>query len=228
MSASAAPMEIYALLRRRFGFLDWWPGDTKFEILVGAILTQQTSWKNVEKALANLKRAHALNLKRLAHIDKNELESYIRPSGFYRQKAWRLKGVCSYILSNYGTLERFFSRNAAELRNELLSLNGIGEETADSIVLYAAEKPVFVVDAYTRRAMHRITGIDEKISYGELQRFFESRAKKDVGLYKDMHAQFVELGKNYCKTVPKCLECPLNSVCLHGLSAVHKTDSKNL
>lgn len=213
--SAAAPMKLYALMRGRFGFLNWWPADTKFEILAGAVLTQQTSWKNVERALANLRRAHALSLESIAHINITKLERLIRPSGFYRQKAARLKGICSYILGNYGTLERFLSQNATALRKELLSLNGVGEETADSIVLYAGGKPVFVIDAYTRRAMHRVAGTSENISYGELQGFFESRARRNVRLYKDMHAQFVELGKRYCKAKPVCEGCPLNSVCMY-------------
>ncbi|MEM3227929.1 MAG: hypothetical protein QXK65_03220 [Candidatus Micrarchaeaceae archaeon] len=215
--AYSNPMLLYHALRKRFGFLDWWPGDTKFEILVGAILTQQTSWKNVEKAIANLKSAHVLNLKSMAKIKRVKLERLIRQSGFYRQKAQRLHGVCSYILNNYGSLQRMFKQEAKSLRKELLELNGIGRETADSIILYAAEKPIFVIDAYTRRAMARLSGgaLDENEDYDALRKYFESRIRKDVELYKDFHAQFVELGKNYCKTKPLCPGCPLNDICIY-------------
>ncbi len=216
MSADVPPSRIYRLLRRRFGFLDWWPGETKMEIVAGAILTQQTSWRNVERALSNLKAAKALELGALARMPIAKLELLVRPSGFYRQKARRLKGICSSVVRRYGTLERFFALERSSLREALLAMDGIGPETADSITLYAAGKPVFVIDAYTRRAMHRITGMDENISYAVLQRFFERSLKRDVALYKDMHAQFVELGKRYCRPVPLCAECPLKGVCLHA------------
>ena len=212
------PALIYRILRRRFGFLNWWPGETKAEILVGAVLTQQTSWKNVEKAIAELKRNNALNIEKLAKMNIRKLERLIRQSGFYRQKASRLKGICTYILKRHGSIEAMFRQDIAELRKELLSLNGVGRETADSIILYASEKPIFVIDAYTRRAMSRISGgvISEETDYDTLRAYFESHIKKDITLYKDFHAQFVELGKNYCKSKPLCEECPLNRVCIYA------------
>jgi endonuclease-3 related protein len=147
------------------------------------------------------------------------LEAIVRPSGYYRQKAKRLHDICSLIRREYGGLDRLFMLDLGELREVLLSMNGIGEETADSIVLYAAGKPTFVVDAYTRRAMHRIDpSISDDISYGDLKRLFESGIKQDLELYKDFHAQFVELGKSLCKKRnPLCAECPLNTICKTGI-----------
>ena len=222
----ASPSLIYKKLRRRFGFLDWWPGDTKFEIFAGAILTQQTSWRNVEKAIANLKRGGCLNLDKIATMRVATLESLIRPSGFYKQKARRLSGICRNIKKDYGSLHGLFSLPKDGLRKVLLSYNGIGNETADSIILYAAEKPIFVIDAYTKRAMHRIDPrIKEDIGYEQLQDYFESRMKENLNLYKDMHAQFVELGKQYCKTKPLCAKCPANGICEYGK---HKTSESNV
>lgn len=217
----ADPFLIYKKLRARFGFLDWWPGETKFEIFVGAILTQQTSWNNVEKAIANLKAAGCLDLERLSGLSTSSLESLIRPSGFYRQKARRLSGICRAIKRDYGSLHGLFRLEKDDLRKVLLSYNGIGNETADSIILYAAEKPIFVIDAYTRRAMHRIDpSIKEEVGYDHLQGYFEGRIEKRLDLYKDMHAQFVELGKRYCKVRPVCAGCPLNDACRYGMRVI--------
>jgi len=208
--------ELYKKLRDNFGYLNWWPGDTKVEIVVGAILTQNTAWKNVEKAIKNLKERKMLSLERLASAKPKELEEAIRPSGFYKQKAKRLSNLFKYIKANYSTLEGFFDKDKNELRNELLNLNGIGNETADSIVLYAAEKPTFVIDAYTRRIMNRVYGIDEGIEYNKLKEYFESRLRSDLELYKDFHAQFVELGKRFCKKKPLCDECPIRDYCRYA------------
>lgn len=208
--------ELYKKLRDNFGYLNWWPGETKVEIVVGAILTQNTAWKNVEKAIKNLRERKMLSLERLASTRLIELEDAIRPSGFYRQKAKRLSNLFKYIKKNYSTLERFFDKDKNELRSELLNLNGIGNETADSIILYAAEKPTFVIDTYTRRIMHRVYGIEEEIKYNKLKEYFESRLKQDLELYKDFHAQFVELGKRFCKKKPLCDECPIMDHCLYA------------
>ncbi|MDE1868351.1 MAG: hypothetical protein KGH60_00055 [Candidatus Micrarchaeota archaeon] len=217
------PNAIYSHLRKRFGFLDWWPGETKFEIMVGAILTQQTTWTNVEKAISGLKAAKLLSLDKITKTERRSLEKIIRPSGYYRQKAQRLLSICKSIKREYGTLDRLFSLDKTELRDALLSYKGIGKETADSIILYAAEKPIFVIDAYTKRAMHRINPkIGEDISYGELQDYFEKRVKRDLVLYQDMHAQFVELGKNYCRTRPLCVGCPLNKICQYGSASIRR------
>ncbi|MCL4373961.1 MAG: endonuclease [Candidatus Marsarchaeota archaeon] len=215
----AKPIEIYRLLLKRFGFLNWWPGETSFEVLVGAILTQQTSWKNVEKAIASLKKEQCLSLECLASINIKSLEKLIRPSGYYKQKARRLKDICSSIKDEYGSIDKLFSLDAQALRKKLLSYKGIGNETADSIVLYAANKPIFVIDAYTKRIMRRINKMPIDISYDSLQEYFEKNVKRDLELYKDMHAQFVELGKSYCKTIPLCDNCPANNICAYYESA---------
>jgi endonuclease-3 related protein len=204
-------------LRKRFGFLDWWPGETRDEVIIGAILTQNTSWKNVEKAIANLRKEKMLDLKKIAGINIRKLEVLIKPSGFYKQKAKRLKGFVVYLFGNYKNLDELFDNGVPELRKELLSLNGIGMETADSILLYAAEKPIFVIDAYTRRSMSRIYLRRKEFGYEELQSLILRELPKDLRLYKDFHAQFVELGKRYCrKTEPVCAECPLNKACKYG------------
>lgn len=206
----------YLTLKDWFGFLDWWPGETKDEIIIGAILTQNTNWKNVEKAIANLRKEQTLDLKKISSIKTGKLERLIRPSGFYRQKASRLKGFASYIFDNYKGLDQFFEKDLASLREELLSLKGIGPETADSIILYAAEKPIFVIDAYTIRIMSRIHGKKKEFEYGDLQSLISKGIREDLALYKDFHAQFVELGKNYCKKEPLCEECPLSRICKYN------------
>ena len=212
-------LEVYETLRGHFGFLDWWPGDTADEILIGAVLTQNTSWKNVEKAILNLKKEGMLSVKRISTASITKLQRMIRPSGYYRQKALRLKGICSHITANYATLENFFSQDTADLRKELLSLNGIGPETADSIILYSAEKLIFVIDAYTRRAVQRIYGEKNEHGYAELQSLMQRSIPPDIKLYNDFHAQFVELGKNYCRKKPVCGECPLHGACRYAMAS---------
>ncbi len=216
MPGSGEPLFLYRLLRSRFGFLDWWPGDTKEEVFVGAILTQQTSWKNVEKAISNLKGCDAVSIEKIASMDLHRLEQLVRPSGYYRQKAMRLKQACSYIINSYGSLDSFFRLGGSELRLKLLSIKGIGPETADSIALYAAGKPSFVIDAYTKRIMHRIYGTSEGISYEELKAYFERSLGEDAELYNDFHAQFVELGKRYCRAKPLCSGCPACHICAYA------------
>lgn len=212
-SRSIELSSIYSRLRERFGFLDWWPGDTKDEIVIGAILTQNTSWKNVEKAIENLKKGGMLELGKIADARPERIEKMIRPSGFYRQKVRRLQKVAKHIKTNYGSLDKFFDKDVIELRKELLELNGVGPETADSIILYAAEKPSFVIDAYTKRILGRVYGDGEERGYEELQGFITDNVDMDLKLYQDFHAQFVELGKTYCRKKPICEPCPLNSLC---------------
>jgi endonuclease-3 related protein len=220
---TADPVLIYKLLRKRFGFQDWWPGDTPLEVFVGAILTQQTSWKNVERAIANIKEAGLMRFDRLSGIGLSRMERLVRPSGFYRQKAKRLRDILRCIRRDYGSLEGFMALDALELRERLLEFSGIGNETADSIVLYAAEKPTFVIDSYTKRIMHRVDpSIDEDIAYDALKGYFESRIDRDLTLYQDFHAQFVELGKRFCrKREPVCADCPLRITCSFGSARLH-------
>lgn len=187
-------MKIYKELLKKHGKQNWWPTLTsnKFEICIGAILTQNTNWKNAEKALVNLIDANAINPEKIATMPIKMLERLIRPSGFFRQKAKRLKEFSRFVLS-YGSFDKFLSDVT---REELLSVKGIGNETADSILLYACEKPFFVVDSYTRRLLlkHRLIKGNEK--YDDIRNFFESRLPKDVELYKQFHALIVVDGKN--------------------------------
>ncbi|MCL4383035.1 endonuclease [Candidatus Marsarchaeota archaeon] len=204
---------IYNEMKSHFGFLNWWPGDTKLEIVLGAILTQQTSWKNVEKAINKMKQNNAMDFDYISACDLKNLEKRINNVSFYKQKARYIKNIFQFIKTRYGSLENLFKLDKKELRKTLLSMNGIGNETADSIILYAANKKKFVIDAYTKRVMHRIFGIDKNIKYEKLQEYFENNLKNNLSLYKDFHAQFVELGKNYCRTKPFCINCPLNKMC---------------
>ena len=213
------PLQIYKKLRAHFGFLDWWPGDTNFEVFVGAILTQQTTWKNVEKAIANLKSSDSLSVKKIANMTISKLERLVRPSGYYHQKAGRLKSICRAILKEHGTFENLLAKDREELRKILLSYNGIGRETADSIILYAANKPIFFIDAYTRKSINRINpSVKKDADYDELRNYFERNLKGNLTLYQDFHAQFVQLGKNYCKSKPLCSRCPLKGVCAYGIA----------
>ncbi len=210
--------ELYSKLKSAFGYRGWWPAETRDEIIIGAILTQQTSWKNVEKAISNLRDEGLLDLRKISAASTPRLERCIRPSGFYRQKAGRLKGFARHVFSNYSSLDEMFSKGAGELREELLSINGIGKETADSISLYAAGKLMFVIDAYTKRILSRVYGSDQRIAYDELRFNISGSIPDDLELYKDFHAQFVELGKRYCKTKPLCNECPVKSYCRYQSS----------
>ncbi len=194
-------IDVYNKLLNRLGPRHWWPADTPFEVVVGAILTQQTKWENVEKAIQNLKEKGLLEPEPLSKADIEEVEMHIRCTGFYRQKAKRVKIISTFFSENPCILEK----PADELRNTLLSLDGIGEETADSIVLYAADKPKFVIDAYTKR-MCRCIGIEG--NYGELQSIFERSLPQDVPLYKEFHALIVEYGKQFCGK-KRCEECLL-------------------
>ncbi|MFZ3058416.1 MAG: endonuclease [Candidatus Methanoperedens sp.] len=190
---------IYNKLLNQFGHQQWWPADTPFEVVVGAVLTQQTKWENVERAIRNLKERGLMEPEPLSKAGIEELEMLVRCTGFYRQKANRLKNISAFFSGNPDLLEK----EGAELRNILLSLNGIGEETADSIVLYAADKPSFVIDAYTKR-MCKCLGIEG--DYGKLQSVFEDSLPRDVPLYKEFHALIVEYGKQFCGK-KRCSEC---------------------
>lgn len=193
--------KVYTKLLDELGHKNWWPADTPFEVIVGAVLTQQTKWENVEKAIRNLKEKGLIEAAPLSRVDMQELERLIRCTGFFRQKAKRLKNVSAFFHEN----PEIFEKPAGELREVLLSLNGVGEETADSIVLYAANKPKFVIDAYTKR-MCKCMGING--NYGELQLIFERSLPIDVPLYKEFHALIVEYGKQFCGK-KRCGECLL-------------------
>jgi len=202
--------DIYDTLLDTFGPQQWWPGDTPFEIMIGAVLTQNTAWTNVETAIDNLKAANMLSFEALATINVETLADLIRPSGYYNQKAARLKGLILYIADKHGNLQAFFDQETLALREELLSIKGIGPETADSISLYAAEKPTFVVDTYTHRIFSRHNLLAEESEYHEIQEMFMDELPKDMQLYNEYHALIVRLGKEYCKkTKPRCNECPI-------------------
>ncbi len=204
---------IYDRLYESFGPQKWWPGDTQLEIIVGAILTQNTSWTNVEKAIENLKRENLLDVENLKKITTRRLAHLIKPAGYYNIKAKRLKNFIEYLYSFYdGSLKKMFDRDYLRLRAELLSLNGIGQETADSILLYAGNKPIFVVDAYTKRILQRHHLIDKDASYSEIQNLFMDNLKKDVKLFNEYHALLVNLGKNICLKRPLCEICPLKDI----------------
>ncbi len=202
---------IYQKLYKAFGPQHWWPGETPFEVAVGAILTQNTSWGNVEKAINNLKSARALSAKKIYEMPANSLASLIRPAGYFNIKAKRLKSFISFLVEScHGNMAKMKLEDVHSLREKLLSVNGIGPETADSILLYALDKPVFVIDAYTKRVLSRHKIMDHDKSYDEFQRLFHSSLGEDLKLFNEYHALFVAVGKTYCKPKPRCDKCPLN------------------
>jgi endonuclease-3 related protein len=204
---------MYDKLYRRFGPQHWWPAGTPFEVMLGAILTQNTSWSNVEKAILNLKRSHVLDPDRLFRMRQSGLASLIRPAGYYNIKAARLKNFLRFFFSSCDGSVRSMARKPTHiLRAQLLAVNGIGPETADSILLYALKKPVFVVDAYTRRILCRHKLIRETASYEDIQQVFMRALRSDVQLFNEYHALLVRLGKEYClKNRPRCEQCPLTT-----------------
>lgn len=201
----------YSALYAHFGGQGWWPAKTRFEVIVGAILTQNTNWRNVEKAIGNLKRAGLMGPGAMHGADTQELAALIRPAGYFNVKAKRLKNFLDTLFGSYGgSLRALLKKDRAKLRDELLSINGIGPETADSILLYAAEKPAFVVDAYTRRIMARHGLVKTDSTYSELQELFTRNLAPDVQVFNEYHALIVRTGKEFCKTrEPLCLRCPL-------------------
>ena len=211
---NSALLKIYDLLYAEFGPRHWWPGDTKVEIIIGAILTQNTAWKNVEKAIRNLKKEKMLSVSRLSDISEKKLAALIRPSGYYNVKADRIKIFLKFLNACYsGSIGRMFKTDLCQLREELLALKGVGQETADSILLYAGSKPVFVVDAYTKRVLLRHGFIGQKADYREIQSLFMDNLPEDTGLFNEFHALIVELGKSICKSKkPLCDICPIRSI----------------
>lgn len=206
----------YQRLLKHFGPQHWWPGETQLEIIVGAILTQNTAWINVEKAISSLKASGCLQFEKLLKLKRRRLEQLIRPSGFFRQKAERLQDFLRFVGKKYqGNLTALFQQETPVLRQELLAQKGIGPETADSILLYAAGKPVFVVDAYTKRIGRRWR-IFETEDYSAIQNFFQDHLPRRTKLYNEWHALIVALGKNFCKPKPLCAPCPVKEFCLFG------------
>ncbi len=216
-------LDVYHTLFNSFGKQNWWPAQSqepeerKLEICIGAILTQNTSWKNVEKALKNLIALDLINKRKLMQVNEKQLALLIKPAGYYNQKARKLKAFASFIERN--SLEKLENMSTDDLRSLLLGVHGVGKETADSIILYALNKPIFVIDAYTKRVFSRLLGL--KIDkYDEWQGFFHSNLEKDAHLFNEYHALIVEFGKNYCKKQPLCEKCLLNE-CAYKPSQAH-------
>ncbi|MBN2067539.1 MAG: hypothetical protein JW744_03665 [Candidatus Diapherotrites archaeon] len=225
------PIQIYKKLLLEFGPQLWWPVTEKgefaptyrerkrlsesqrFEICIGAILTQNTDWKNVMKALGNLSRAGMLSCPKIAGSPQEEIAQLVKPSGYFNQKAKKLVFFSQYLKKNYScSVKKLFKKPIPELRAELLSLHGIGNETADDIILYAAEKPSFVVDVYTTRFLGRFFG-KGKLSYVEAKSFFESQLPQNTQLFNEFHALLVEHGKRFCRKKPNCAHCFLKASC---------------
>jgi len=210
MSKTKTIVKIYQKMFDVMGPQRWWPGETPFEIVIGAILTQNTNWSNVEKAIKNLKSAGKLSPEGIHELSITELAQLIRPSGFFNVKARRVKTFINWLFSKYeGNLSRMFAQDLHILRSELLSVKGIGPETADSILLYAGNLPTFVVDAYTHRIFSRHGFIPEESTYEEMKSFFEENLPKDVKLYNEYHALLVNIGKIFCRPKKVCEQCPL-------------------
>ena len=206
-------LNIFDILLKTFGERHWWPGETPLEIIVGAVLTQNTSWKNVEKAIANLRDGGLLELDRLYRVPDETLAEKIRSSGYYNLKTVRLKNIIKVIYEEFNASIEYLASNCQNtLRERLLAIKGIGEETADSILLYAGGRPLFVVDAYTRRILERHGILGERPSYGDVQRLFMDVLPADAGLYNQYHALIVETGKRFCRKKPHCGQCPLREM----------------
>lgn len=206
-------IEIYNLLLESLGPQHWWPGETRLEIIIGAILTQNTNWSNVEKAISNLKSQNLLSPEKLCNTNTEKIAELIRPAGYFNIKAKRLKNFLNWLTENYqGRPENLDSVDTEQLRQQLLGISGIGAETADSILLYALSRPVFVVDSYTARIVVRHNLIEPPFDYSQLQQLFQNNLPEDVQLFNEYHALLVKLGKEYCRKKPKCADCPLEQL----------------
>jgi endonuclease-3 related protein len=204
---------IYSKLHSCFGPQYWWPGETPFEVAVGAVLTQNTNWGNVEKAIGNIKSAGALHARTLHEMPVGRLAGLIKPAGYFNIKAKRLKNFINLLADTYGgSMKRMARGDLPVLRKQLLGVNGIGPETADSILLYALGKPVFVIDAYTKRVLSRHNIMDHDGTYEAFQELFYEHLPKDIELFNEYHALFVRVAKEYCRTKPLCSGCPLEGV----------------
>lgn len=202
--------EIYDRLYAAYGPQKWWPGETPFEVLVGAVLVQNTAWRNVERAIANLREQGLMTPRKLYALAPEDLAEHIRSAGYFRLKAQRLRNLLKLIVERYdGSLAALFDQDVESLRRELLTVKGVGPETADSIVLYAAGLPSFVVDTYTHRIMSRHGWIESEADYHQLKEHFESQLPVDVPLYNEFHALLVRVGHHHCRKTPNCEACPL-------------------
>lgn len=207
-------LDIYRLLFSHYGPQRWWPADSFLEMLVGAVLTQNTNWKNVEKALESLKQAEMLSLEALSAVSMDELAQLIRPAGYYNLKSKRLKNLLRLIADEYGgDLQKLQDDDLQSSRKKLLGVKGIGEETADSILLYGCSHPIFVIDTYTHRVFSRHNLVEEESTYADMQQSFMDSLPSNAQLFNEYHALIVRTAKDYCrKSKPLCDACPLNSV----------------
>ena len=206
-------MAIYDAMDEYFGDLAWWPGETSFEVALGAILTQNTNWKNVEQAIERIRSEDLLEPEKLYKTEKEIVADLIRPAGYYNVKTERLFAFLEFLHGNYeGDMKKMRHADTRELRDQLLAVKGIGEETADSILLYALKKTIFVVDAYTRRILERHRVVDSKWSYREIQSLFMNNLHHDYGFYNRYHALLVETAKQFCRKRKKCEGCPLEMI----------------
>jgi len=214
MKTPLSLLDTFKLLFDRYGPLDWWPAETPFEVCVGAILTQNTAWTNVEKAICALRQSGIMSPETLHNSDPEQLARLIRPAGYFNVKTRRLKDFTAWLfLNHHGSLDRMFAGNWQELRADLLRVRGIGPETADSMLLYAGNKPTFVVDAYTRRLFQRLGLLPEAAGYDDTRALFMKSLPEDVQLFNEYHAQIVEQCKRFCRARPLCNGCPLCSSC---------------
>ena len=205
--------DIYDRLFAAFGPQHWWPGESALEVAVGAILTQNTNWGNVEKAIGNLREEGLLDVQRLYRLSRGDLARLIRPAGYFNIKAARLKNFVEFLVADYGGSLSIMKRaDETTVRRNLLSVKGIGPETADSIMLYALDKPVFVIDAYTKRVLSRHNIMGQDSSYGDFQGLFHSSLKRDKIMYNEYHALLVRLAKEHCRTKPLCGGCPVGGM----------------
>ena len=219
MSDTRLLLEMYRRLSDEFGPTGWWPARTPFEVAVGAVLTQNTAWRNVEKAIKNLREHRMLSARALSGASLSEIAHEVKPAGYFRLKAQRLKNFVDFLQREYGgSMARMAREPSERVREKLLGVSGIGPETADSILLYALGKPVFVVDAYTKRILSRHGMVKDEVEYEELRRFFECHLPRDLTLFKEFHALLVRTGAQFCKSTPRCEDCPLNAIRARGTS----------
>jgi len=213
---------VYRRLFEARGHQGWWPGETPFEVVVGAVLTQNTAWTNVERAISALKAANALDPHAILAMPVEQLATLIRPAGYYNVKARRLREVVGFICKEAGgQVEALSGQDPLQLRQRLLAIRGVGRETADSILLYALGFPFFVVDAYTRRVFGRLGVIEPEADYDEIRAVFEGALQRDAALFNDYHAQIVAHGKHTCRKVPMCAGCVLADLCIRAGLAAH-------
>jgi endonuclease-3 related protein len=209
---------LYDALQALYGEQPWWPADSPFEIMVGAVLTQNAAWSNVEKAIERLKAARLMSLPALLDTTHEQLAETIRPSGYYNIKARRLRNLCLF-LDRAGGLEAFAARSLDDQRTALLGVNGVGPETADDILLYALEQPVFVIDTYTRRLLRRNGLVRGDEDYEQLRALFEQAIERNVYLYQQYHALIVMHAKETCRKSPQCARCALTNDCPGAVAA---------